>query len=214
MTAEPIRVSPPRMGRAVFHIEGVEVLMTAKFSSRIKEGLIKEREQEGTKPAKRKKQHEPTDYQARGMEAAYLSSEDWYGVHAAAFRNAAISACRLINFKMTIAKLSVFVEADGYDRYEGTPLVRIYGDDPKVCIMPVRNADGSMDLRARPIWTPGWRAVLRMRWDLDQFTVNDIANLLRRVGDQVGIGEGRPDSRKSAGLGYGVFELKGVEVRQ
>ena len=35
----------------------------------------------------------------------------------------------------------------------------------------------------------------------------DVVNLIARVGIQVGIGEGRPDSKMSAGLGYGLFEL-------
>jgi hypothetical protein len=39
------------------------------------------------------------------------------------------------------------------------------------------------------------------------FTANDVVNLIARVGLQVGIGEGRPDSKESAGLGYGLFEV-------
>ena len=35
----------------------------------------------------------------------------------------------------------------------------------------------------------------------------DIVNLISRVGMQVGIGEGRPDSKQSAGLGFGLFEI-------
>ena len=36
----------------------------------------------------------------------------------------------------------------------------------------------------------------------------DVTNLMQRVGMQVGIGEGRPDSRDSAGLGWGTFRLE------
>jgi hypothetical protein len=49
--------------------------------------------------------------------------------------------------------------------------------------------------------------MLNMRWDADQFSADDIINLLMRVGLQVGIGEGRYDSKKSAGLGWGGFEV-------
>lgn len=209
---EPIRISPPRMGRAKFHIEGVAPLMTSKFSSRIKQQLIDEREA-GTSPGKRgKRAFEPKDYTASGMEGAYQSEEGWYGVHAAAFRNAAISACRTVGFKMTVAKLTIFCDADGFDREDGTPLVRIDANDPEVVIMPTRNATGAMDLRARPLWRPGWRAAVQMRWDMDQFSLLDVTNLLQRAGEQVGIGEGRPDSRQSAGLGYGLFTIRNVEV--
>jgi hypothetical protein len=34
-----------------------------------------------------------------------------------------------------------------------------------------------------------------------------VTNLMQRVGLQVGIGEGRPDSRESAGLGWGTFAI-------
>ena len=54
---------------------------------------------------------------------------------------------------------------------------------------------------------------LRMKYDAGQFTSTDIANLLVRAGAQVGIGEGRPDSKFSAGLGFGTFTLEGSAVK-
>jgi len=39
-------------------------------------------------------------------------------------------------------------------------------------------------------------------------TEEDVVNLIARVGMQVGIGEGRPDSKASAGLGFGLFEIE------
>lgn len=36
----------------------------------------------------------------------------------------------------------------------------------------------------------------------------DVANLMNRVGAQVGIGEGRPDSKNSAGMGWGLFSIE------
>ena len=68
--------------------------------------------------------------------------------------------------------------------------------------------NGSPDIRARPMWREGWEAVVRIRFDGDQFTTSDVANLLARAGMQVGVGEGRPDSSKSAGMGWGLFRVK------
>jgi hypothetical protein len=48
---------------------------------------------------------------------------------------------------------------------------------------------------------------VRVQYDADQFTATDAANLMTRVGAQVGIGEGRPDSKMSAGMGWGTFKL-------
>ena len=53
----------------------------------------------------------------------------------------------------------------------------------------------------------GWEADVRIRYDGDQFTASDVVNLLARAGLQVGIGEGRPDSKKSTGMGWGLFEI-------
>lgn len=123
-----------------------------------------------------------------------------------------ISACRLVDFKMTIAKLTLFVEADGHDALDRTPLVRIYSDqeEPENWIAPVRNSDGGFDLRARPRWH-NWQLRPRIRFDADRFSLTDVTNLIARVGMQVGIGEGRPDSKRSAGLGMGHFEIASSE---
>jgi hypothetical protein len=52
-----------------------------------------------------------------------------------------------------------------------------------------------------------WSAALRIRYDAGMLTADDIVNLISRVGLQVGVGEGRPDSKQSAGLGFGLFEI-------
>jgi hypothetical protein len=52
-----------------------------------------------------------------------------------------------------------------------------------------------------------WGAALNIRWDADQFTKSDVHNLLMRVGVQVGIGEVRPSSPNSTGMGWGLFEV-------
>jgi hypothetical protein len=109
---------------------------------------------------------------------------------------------------MTRAKMSLFVAADGFDKLDGTPLVRITKGKPHYVEHAVRNATGVADIRARPMWDEGWEADVTLTWDSDQFTQADVANLLLRSGMQVGIGEGRPDSKNSAGMGWGLFQLK------
>lgn len=160
------------------------------------------------KAASSKKSREPKDSDQTYNDARYRSSEGWDGFHCASIRNAMISACRLVGYRMTLAKLSIFVIPDGWDATEPQiPLCRIYGD-------PVRQEDmarvetGQPYVTVRPAYH-NWRAKIKIRWDADQFTVNDVTNLLSRVGCQVGIGEGRPDSKNSAGMGWGLFEIDG-----
>jgi hypothetical protein len=106
---------------------------------------------------------------------------------------------------MTLAKLSVFVLPDGFDKVDGVPLIQIEGK-PEPVTMHVRNATGVADLRVRAKFWP-WSANLRIQYDAGQFSTTDVANLLLRVGAQVGIGEGRPDSKSSAGMGWGTFSI-------
>jgi hypothetical protein len=155
--------------------------------------------------SKNKKVRNARDYDKEAEEARYRSGEKWEGVNAAAFRAGMISACRLVGFKMTLAKLSTFVEADGYDVQDGIPLVRIYGKS-ETYTAHTRNATGVVDVRSRPMYRE-WACKLRVRYDMDQFSAQDVYNLVARVGGQVGLCEGRPDSKASAGCGFGTFEV-------
>ncbi len=203
---ESVRIKPPNIQTAKFEIVGTTPLLQAAFSAKAIQAIRSKHEAGST--AKGKKVREARDFSEDCRQAAHKSTDGWYGIPAAAFRCALISACRLVNFKMTLAKLSLFVHADGFDAVNGQPLVRLKGGEPEETVMAVRNQTGVVDLRARPMWRE-WGTTLRVQFDAEQFDLSDVANLLSRVGQQVGIGEGRNDSRESAGMGYGCFEIKG-----
>lgn len=203
-----LAISPPRFETALFNIVGTSPYVQARFSEKAKNAM-KAKMMAGSK-AKKGIKREPRDFDDDYEGAKHLMTNGEYGIPASSFRSAAISACRVVGFKMTVAKLSVFVEADGFDRKDGTPLVRIFGE-PERCEMMVRNATGVADIRIRPMWRK-WSCDLRISYDLDQFNVDDVSNLLMRVGMQVGIGEGRPDSKSSNGLGFGLFTFGEVSV--
>lgn len=200
-----VQIKPPSFQTGIFHIRGIAPLVIHKFSQKAIQ-IIRDKQVEGSQSRKGKKR-ESKDFNALYEGAKHISREGWCGIPASAFRSAMISACRLVGFKMTLAKLSVFVEADGYDREEGTPLIRIVNGEPKPLEMAVRLATGVPDISIRPIWEE-WGAVVRIRFDMDQFSLPDVTNLLMRVGMQVGICEGRPDSKSSAGMGWGMFEIE------
>ena len=198
-------ISAPNFQTAEFTIEGSAPYVQLRFSEKAKKGLLDKwtSETQGKKGGKRDKK----DVDAEYLQAMYEGEKKERGMPASAFRNAIISACRTVGFKMTLAKLSVFIEADFFDKYDSTPLIKIEGT-PEMCIHAVRNATGVPDLRVRAMWKK-WKAKIRIRYDADQFTQTDVANLLMRVGLQVGIGEGRPDGKQSAGMGWGLFTLTG-----
>lgn len=198
-----LTIKPPNIVTAEFAIEGTAPYVQHKFSQKALDTM--RATQEAGSTSRKGKKKEPKNFERCYLDSRHVSEEGWVGIPAPAFRSAMVSACRLCGFQMTKAKLSVFVEADGFDEHDGTPLVRIEGEH-EMHIAAVRLSVSTTDLRARPMWRR-WGAKVRIRYDADQFTNADVANLLSRVGQQVGIGEGRPDSRASTGMGWGLFRL-------
>ncbi len=200
-----VNIKPPNFRSALFTIKGLAPLVIHRFSAKVKKQM-KEKMETG-KAASSKRNREPQNVDDLFNESRYVSKKGWDGFHAAAIRNAMISACRLVGFKMTLAKLSLFVEADGWDEKEPQiPLVRIFGDATKQEDM-ARVETGQPYVTVRAAYHD-WSAKIKIRWDADQFTLGDVSNLLSRVGLQVGLGEGRPDSKNSAGMGWGLFEVE------
>ena len=199
-----VQIKPANIQQAVFKIKGTAPYVQARFSAKAMQAM-KEKMLAGS-TAKGKKVREARNFDEDFEQAKHVSEQGWVGIPASSFRQAIISACRLVGFRMTLAKLSVFVAADGFDRVDGIPLIKLQAPEPERTEMAVRNATGVADIRVRPMWRE-WAADVKVSYDADQFTLQDVTNLMQRVGMQVGIGEGRPDSRDSAGLGWGTFVL-------
>jgi hypothetical protein len=204
--AEPqaVTIKPPDFRRVELNIRGTAPLVINRFSQKAME--IMREAQEAGGAAKTRRTREAKDFDALYEGAKHVSDDGWEGIHAAAFRNAAISACRICGYKMTHAKLAFMVIQDGFDRVDGAPLVRLTEGEAAPWTVPVRNQTGVADLRCRPMYRE-WAATLRIRYDAGALSDSDVVNLIARVGMQVGIGEGRPDSKESAGLGFGLFEI-------
>jgi len=200
-----ISIRPPNFGHLSVLITGTAPYVQNRFGHKAREQMHAAQEA-GSQRNKQRGKRDAKDFKACYEDAKHVTQDGWCGIPAASFRNAMISACRLCGFKMTHAKLAVFIEADGFGT-DGTPLVRITKGKPEYYEAPVRNATGVCDLRARPMWREGWQSVLRIRYDADVFSPDDVINLLERAGQQVGIGEGRADSRKSCGLDFGFFTV-------
>ena len=213
LQASPGQVRPSTaeydtVGQARFHIEGLAPLVIHRFSAKIREEM--KCKMETGNPASSRKKRMPKSTDDLFMESRYMSPEGWDGFHASALRCAAISACRLVGFKMTLAKLSIFIESDGQDAQEPQiPLIRIFGAARKQEDI-ARVETGQPYVTVRAAFYP-WQAEPIIRWDRDQFTSQDITNLIHRIGLQVGICEGRPDSKNSAGMGWGLFQLTKME---
>ena len=210
-TQQTVTIKPPNFGVVEFLARGLAPLVIHRFSAKVK-AQMKEKMETG-KPSGSKKNREAKSTDELYEEARYRSTEGWDGFHAGAIRAALISACRLVGFKMTLAKLSLFVEADGVDAREPQiPLIRIHGTPTKQEDM-ARVETGQPYVTVRAAYHQ-WSARIRIRFDADQFTLDDVSNLMARVGLQVGIGEGRPDSKNSVGMGWGLFTIEAKEQKE
>jgi hypothetical protein len=199
-------IEAPKFEVVKVTIVGDTKLVLHKFSQKARE-QIKAKQMLGS-VAKKGMKREPKDFDALYQGALYKAKEGWYGFPATSIRKAMVSACKLVGFHMTKGKLGVFVEADGFDESSGTPLIKITKGQPYKHEDYVRLETGVCDICARPMWDEGWEAVVRIRYDADMFSREDVMNLLLRAGMQVGVGEGRPDSKDSCGCGWGTFQIK------
>lgn len=201
--AEPITITAPNLKTIRIRFVGTAPYVQNRFSQKAMLEILASH----TDPTKKNtRKREPKDVDALYNGAMHKDENGKFGIPAAAFRNAMIDACRVAGYKMTMSKMSVFVEADGYDAIDGTALVHIEGKPEQTQII-TRNDNGSPDVRIRPMWRK-WAGTVRITYDADQFRENDVANLLLRAGRQVGVGEGRPYSKNSAGMGWGMFTLE------
>lgn len=204
-------ITAPNLQVATFRITGIAPYVQLKFSEKGKNEM-EAKQAAGSVAKASSRARKPKDFDELYEECIHYSEEGWAGIPAPAFRNGMISACRLVGMTMTLAKLAVFVIPDGIDREDATPLVRITQGEPSKFLSICRNATGVIDLRVRAKWGMGWQAEPQVQFDADVFSLNNVTNLLARVGAQVGIGEGRPDSKKSAGMGWGLFRLDAPEA--
>jgi hypothetical protein len=205
-----VTISPPNLQTVSLRIVGAAPYMQAKFSEKARQAMMTK--QAAGSVAKKGTKRAARDFDADFKAAQHRATEGWAGIPAAALRNACIDACRMVGYQMTRAKMSIFVQHDGLDVDDGTPLVKLIGDEPERTEMATRNATGVVDIRVRPMWRK-WAADVRLTFDADQFSVEDVVNLLNRAGLQVGIGEGRPFSKSSAGLGFGLFSVENHDGR-
>lgn len=203
-----VTIAPPNFQTAVFKIVGTAPYVQHKFSEKALR-MMREAQAAGSLAKKKGKIKEPKDFKAAYESAIHRSTEGWAGIPAVALFKAMVAACRMVDFKMTVARQGLYVYPDAYsaDPHDKSGLIKITKGQPVQFETLVR-IQQTTDIRVRPMWEPGWEATVKVRHDADIFTLEDVTNLMMRAGCQVGIGEGRPDS-PSGGLGWGLFDLSG-----
>ena len=209
---EKITIKAPYFKGAIFELEGTEPLVIHNFCQKALLDYIRQQELgDAGKNTNRKKA--PKDFKALYAGAFHRSEEGWAGICSNAYRNSMISACRVAGYAMTKAKLSLFPVHEGRDHESEVGLIKIIGRPKETRMMVRLPTSGKIDVACRPMWKQ-WKLKLHLNWDAHQFKTNDVANLLAIAGMQVGVGEGRPDSPKSNGMGWGLWRVKLVETNE
>lgn len=199
---EQVIVSAPNFQTVEIEIKGAAPYVQHRFGHK---ALLEIREKQESGLTTKGKKRKARDFDEEVREAQHLSHENWNGIPATAFRNAMITACKIVGFHMTKGKLAIFIEPDGFDKLDASPLVKIIGEWRRYDTYG-RTETGVAMPTSRPMWEK-WGAKVRIRYDADMFSSTDVVNLLARAGLQVGIGEGRPDSSNSNGMGWGLWEI-------
>jgi len=198
-----IVITPPNFNSILLRLQGISPLMQHKFSEKSRRAI----EEKQTTADAVKSPREPKDYHEEFMAARYISRQGWDGAPCRQVRAAMIRACANIEgLDMMRAKTAFFIEADGFDRLDGTPLLKIESEKPLHDTRPVSIVN-TFDLRNRPLY-PEWALTLTLRFDADLCTETDVANLLARAGATIGIGELRPLGKKGFGGDYGLWTVE------
>lgn len=198
-------IPAPKFKTVTFTLRGNAPYVSNKFSAEARE-MMRAKQAAGSQ-AKKGGKRDAKDFDRCYRESMHATADGKYGVPASSFRQALVSACRIVGFKMTLAKLALFIKADGIDADDASPLVVFTKGEPSKFEAATQNDTGVADIRVRGKWEPGWEIDLRVEYDADMFMESDVRNLLTRVGLQVGIGAGRPDSKTSCGQGWGTFDV-------
>jgi len=178
---EILRIPRPDLKTFSLQIKGISPLMMHAWSEKVMSGLPGGSGHKDPKTGKRPARDPEKDFR----EAAYRHPEGGYGFPAVAFKQAAVSAIRLIDgLTMAEAKLMFLMPQD---------FVKIESPEPTMDSRPVRlQRGGSVEMRYRPVFWP-WSTNLEVRYNARAVTVEQIVNLLVLAGECVGIGEWRPE---------------------
>ena len=186
-------ITRPNLSIMEVPLVGISSLLSHNFSNKSRKEMLDKQQKKGGKV------REVRDPEREFLDSLYvidpaLPIADRYGFPSAAFKNAAVSACRnLHGIPMTLARGAFHVMRDL------TPIAY----ERLVCREDVvRVGMGAADLRYRGEFQ-GWSAVLKIRINLGVMSYEQLLNLLEAAGFAVGVGDWRTEKDGQ----FGQFEV-------
>lgn len=199
---EEVRILPLQRARIKLRIRGTVPLCVNNFSEKARRIM---REKQGGESIEKSPKRPKECFDACFYYIGKPSAKK-YGFPAGAFKNCMVDACSFIDSITKVStRGSLFVLAPNPQN-----LIEIQGEvigdeSNEWNETPVRNASGVADLRYRPLFAPGWTAVLEIEFDPSNIKAGQVVNLLARGGFHIGVGDGRP--QKKTDMGWGRFEV-------
>ncbi len=181
-----------KIGYATFRVKGTEPLIVNKFSEKMQQMILDKQMKKASEGRV-----------AKDPEELYKQSIYWFpdnkrtGFPAVGFKAAMTRAAKQLGLVMTDTRGKFHVVADENE------LVEIKGKHEMRSDM-VRLASGVADIRFRACY-PEWHADIKIRYNENAISKDQLANLLRVAGFSCGIGEWRPEKSNSGS--YGLFDI-------
>ena len=195
---QPISIPKPDIRVMEVPIIGDARLVVHRWSEKARKEIMDKQ------AGKARKKKEPRDPKEEFNQARYVDvDEGWDGFPVTGIKSALVGACRYCEgITMVMARGVLHVEGEGVDK-DGTELIRIHGDGPHMRTDMVRISMGTADIRYRPEFR-SWRALVRVRYNANIITEEQLFNLFQLAGLHCGLGEGRPSAPKNT-MDWGYF---------
>lgn len=190
-TKEEIKFKPINLQTLGIRINGETPLIMHKWSEKAKK-QIRDKQQKKPEAQKAKEARNP---EQEFKEAIYTDTDGDYCFPSIAFKKAAVEACRQADITMALARTLFFVEGE---------FVKIESDEPIMREDTVVIGRGTTDLRYRPEFR-NWSCELRIRYNADVISPEQLIGIFELAGFASGIGEDRPNR---TGNNFGMFTVE------
>lgn len=217
-----VHIEPLNVGVLSFHLVGTSPLVTHNFDDKSRKEMLEGQTKKGKKTQRKPRSPvdeylqayywvgksappAPTEVNdgvpsySEAMVKAHLKKST-FGIPITAFKNAMISACRNTELVMTHLKQQIFVV--GTVDPEWAIIKGVSHMDNRICRL--KDSNKTPIERFRPMWI-NWETDIKIEWDKNKLSADQLATLLSIAGYYVGVCEGRPE--RSA-LGWGRWAIE------
>lgn len=181
---QTITLPPLNLREMSVEVVGDSPLISHAWSAKAKKQILDKQ----TKKAKQAREAKDPDQDFR--ESLYEIDGGGYGFPAVAFKSAAVDACSHVSGVTKVLARGAFHIIGDMIPIDGTPTPR---EDM------VRVGMGVADIRYRGEFK-SWRAKLRIRYNAQVLSPEQIVNLFNTAGFAIGVGEWRPQRDGSFGM--------------